>query len=76
MKASQCHFESEPLHIGVFWAWGGWEDIGCYDYLITASDTTLSTDNLYEKWLCAIGDGRITRRTRKYIDMRNFMLSF
>ena len=70
-----AEWNAKDAPIGIFWAWGGWEELGHYDYF-TASESMLSTDNLYEKWLCAIGDGRITRRTSRYIDMRNFMLSF
>jgi hypothetical protein len=83
INSTAIHFQpimdewnSAAAPIGVFWTWGDWDDIGWYEYLATESNATLSNDNLYEKWLFAIGDGRITRRTRRYLDMKNFMLYF
>ena len=40
--------------VGIFWTWGGWDDLGWYDYLITNSLNQLSDNNLYRKWGKAI----------------------
>ena len=83
ISASAGHFQpimnewsADVAPVGVFWTWGGWDDLGWYDYLVTKSYSMLSKDNLYKIWLCAGGDGRFTRWTRRYIDMQNFMLYF
>lgn len=34
---------------GVFWTWGGWYDLGWYDYLTSNSLDQLGDNNLYEK---------------------------
>lgn len=35
---------------GIFYAWGGWEDLTWYDYLIELSPEEISSKNLYENW--------------------------
>ncbi|HYD90312.1 MAG TPA: F-box protein [Flavobacterium sp.] len=37
--------------VGVFWTWGGWDDLSHMDYLVTQNMEALSNGNLYEKWV-------------------------
>jgi len=32
--------------VGLFWTWGGWDDLGWYDYLTTRSFDEISADNI------------------------------
>lgn len=36
--------------VGIFWNWGGWNNLGWYDYLTSESADNLSKINLYEHW--------------------------
>lgn len=36
--------------VGVFWTWGGWDDINLFDYLVDNSLDQLANNNLYRKW--------------------------
>ena len=53
--------------VGMFWTWGGYDDLSYMDYLTTESMDNLSKIDLYENWKksrlarrgsCACGDGR------------------
>ena len=35
--------------VGIFWTWGGWDNLGYYDYLTTNNMDALGSENLYEK---------------------------
>jgi hypothetical protein len=37
--------------IGLFWTWGGWENLSWYHYLIGRSFDKISSENLYENWI-------------------------
>jgi hypothetical protein len=39
--------------VGMFWTWGGYDDMNCYDYLTTKSIDDLSKNDLYENWKVA-----------------------
>ncbi|AIK96834.1 hypothetical protein [Candidatus Odyssella acanthamoebae] len=47
----QCIFGnwSDKAPVGIFWTWGGSDDLTWYDYLTRQNYDELSTDNLYEK---------------------------
>jgi hypothetical protein len=45
----------ESAEVGLFWTWGGWGDIGMYDYLTTQNMDDLSKNNLYDKGLPVAG---------------------
>ncbi|WP_032113622.1 hypothetical protein [Candidatus Paracaedibacter symbiosus] len=48
---------SDKAPVGIFWTWGGWDDLTWYDYLTTQNYDELSIDNLYEKGcMYAVGD--------------------
>jgi hypothetical protein len=36
--------------VGLFWTWGGWDDLGWMDYLTTNSFEQIGDNNLYEKY--------------------------
>jgi hypothetical protein len=36
--------------VGIFYNWGGWDNLGWFDYLTTNTLEALGTENLYEKW--------------------------
>ena len=36
--------------VGYFWTWGGWDNMGWYDYLVTGDVGMAADKNLYEKW--------------------------
>ena len=36
--------------VGIFWTWGGWDNMEWYDYLTHQSREELSNKNLYKKW--------------------------
>jgi hypothetical protein len=56
LTTTASHFQdiygkwNESAPVGIFWTWGGWNNLEWYDYLITEDLKTLSNDNLYEKW--------------------------
>lgn len=45
--------------IGIFWTWGGWDNLRWFDYLTTVRLDSLSNNSLYEKWV----DARAQRST-------------
>ena len=36
--------------VGLFWTWGGWDNMGWYDYLVASSLEGISSENLYENY--------------------------
>jgi len=36
--------------VGIFWTWGGWDDLAYYDHITTSSIESLSDNNLYQNW--------------------------
>jgi hypothetical protein len=53
---------NDKAPVGIFWTWGGWDNLTYYDYLITENLDTLSNNNLYEKWRVAAGRHWVRRR--------------
>ncbi len=45
--------------IGIFWTWGGWDNLNSYDYLTTNTIDQLGDNNLYNKRITTA----LTRRT-------------
>ena len=43
-------WNSDAAPVGIFWTWGGREDLDDYDYLVTNSFEVLGSEDLYEKW--------------------------
>jgi hypothetical protein len=41
---------NDSVPVGIFWTWGGPDNLPLYDYLITENFDTLSNDTLYKKW--------------------------
>lgn len=37
--------------IGIFWRWGGDDNLTQFEYLVTSSSSVISTKNLFENWL-------------------------
>jgi V8-like Glu-specific endopeptidase len=44
------NYWKQNASVGLFWMWGGWDDLTWYDYVINQSVDEISNDNLYEKW--------------------------
>ena len=36
--------------IGIFWTWGGWDNLGWFEYLVEQGLEEISAKNLYENW--------------------------
>ncbi len=41
--------------LGLFWTWGGWDDLSWYDYLVGRNFDEVSSEDLYENWKKALG---------------------
>lgn len=61
------NWKQDAAPIGMFWTWGGWDDLGWYDYLTNESMENLSKMDLYVHFRRAIRslDGH-TPRLPKY----------
>jgi len=42
---------AETAPVGLFFTWGGWDNLDSYDYLTTHSIDSFSSGNLYKLWL-------------------------
>lgn len=40
--------------VGIFWNWGGWDNLGYYDYLTTNNMDEIGSENLFEKQITAV----------------------
>jgi hypothetical protein len=56
LKATSGHFQEimggwdgAAAPVGIFWTWGGWDNLGYYDYLTTNNMETLGSENLCDK---------------------------
>jgi hypothetical protein len=41
---------NDNASVGMLWTWGGWDNLGWYDYLTSESADNLSKINLFENW--------------------------
>jgi hypothetical protein len=41
----------EKAPVGIFWTWGGWDNMRWYDHVTRNTIDELANDNLYKKWL-------------------------
>ena len=61
LKTTARHFRgiynnwSDNAPVGIFWTWGGWDELDWYDYLTTEDMDNLSKINLYENYKKAPG---------------------
>jgi len=69
INGSARHFEvifsanwSTAAPVGIFWTWGGWDNLTYMDHLTTQCMDEVSNNNLYEKWRVAeeCNNGRST----------------
>ena len=69
------NWKQEEAPVGMFWNWGNWDNLSCYDYLTSESTDNLSKRNLYENWEKSLGDClRIsTAMRRASLIMQNFV---
>jgi hypothetical protein len=44
----------DSAEVGIFWTWGGWDNLDSYDYLTTENMDDLSKNGLYGGWCTAI----------------------
>ena len=49
-KTIMSSWSDTTAPVGIFWTWGGWDDLAYYDYLTSGSMDSFSDNNLYEKW--------------------------
>lgn len=49
--------------VGLFWTWGGWDDMGWYDYLTNESMEQVSNGNLYKKYQKSVTGAHAARGT-------------
>lgn len=57
--------------VGLFWTWGGEDDLTRYDYIIDQSMDEISNNNLYEKWLPSYATSPNSRNFRNIIGYHN-----
>jgi serine/threonine protein kinase len=56
LNSTAAHFKpimgnwKQEAPVGMFWTWGGWDDMGWYDYLTNESMENLSKIDLYENY--------------------------
>lgn len=50
--------------VGLFWTYGGWNDLSWYDYLVTNSVKDFDSENLYKKWEKSIHADEVEYRKR------------
>lgn len=57
LETSATHFKpimrdwnASTAPVGVFWTWGGWDNMESFDYLTTNSCEDISDSTIYEKW--------------------------
>jgi hypothetical protein len=56
LNATASHYKdimakwTEQAAIGIFWTWGGWDNLTWFDYLVDKSPEKLSSTNFYELW--------------------------
>ena len=43
-------WDAAKAPVGLFWTWGGWSDLGWYDYLVTNSLDQVGSEDLLEKY--------------------------
>lgn len=41
----------QTAQVGILWSWGGWKNLGWYDYLTTQNMEQLGDNHLHKKWL-------------------------
>lgn len=46
-------WDARTAPFGAFFTWGGWNDLGYYDYVTHLSSADLSSNNFYEIWRAA-----------------------
>lgn len=51
----------ENATVGMFWTWGGWNNLTYMDYVTTQNMNELSNKSLYKNWLCRRPDTRYSR---------------
>lgn len=61
LKSSAGHLQpimsdwnEEIAPIGIFWTWGGWDNLNGYDYLSNKTLADIGSKNLYENWACVV----------------------
>jgi hypothetical protein len=56
LNTSAGHFKDimgewkDTAPIGIFWAWGGWDELNYYDYIVTENMDQLEENDMYTKW--------------------------
>lgn len=59
LKTTAAHFNEvfgcwcASVPVGIFWTWGGWNDLSYFDYLTRQSLGDLGSSALYIKWMDA-----------------------
>jgi hypothetical protein len=84
LKTTARHFQNiygnwkESAEVGIFWTWGGWDNLDWYEYLTTKNMVNLSKNNLYKNWV--VGTTFVARQgfDMWVVDRRNenFLVSF
>jgi hypothetical protein len=83
LKPIMGSWDAGKAPLGLFWTWGGWSDLGWYEYLVSVSLDVLGSENLLEKYRKAVhglvyaplGTGA-DRRERAVEGGRSFMFHF
>jgi len=44
------NWDAAAAPVGLLWTWGGWSDLGWFDYLTTHSMDGVGSEDLWEKW--------------------------
>lgn len=59
LQTKASHFQGimdlwhDSAPIGIFWTWGGWDNLSDFDYLVTQKVDDFRSDNLYKMRTCA-----------------------
>ena len=58
------NWDAAAAPVGLFWTWGGYDNLDWYDYLVTNSLDLLGSEDLYEKWKKADRGNLHSRQSR------------
>jgi hypothetical protein len=65
-KPTMDSWKQEQAPVGMFWTWGGCDNLARYDYLASESTINLSKNDLYKNWCGSrVGDGTSGQRRRE-----------
>ena len=67
------NWDTEKAHVGIFFTWGGWENLDRYDYSTTESMDEMSSRDLYQKYMKKIRGWAMVTCARR---LKNFHISF